>query len=398
MKCKFCGTDLPEGSKFCPSCGAAVEQADNQNQFDQFDSSKSTEEKEQNNNQNPYGYGVPESRQENTYQYGNNASNENTYQYGYGRSGENQYTDYNNMNSTSYGQSQKPINGTLYLVLAILSTLLCCVPLGIVAIVYSSKINSLQKKGDYQGAQNAAKKAKLFTIIGVVIALVVSIFYIIFAVVLGISDSIDNSTVSNVVENVIDSKNGSEKVDAGDETEKDTKTVEPATASGELGANWSSYTVQINDKVLTFPCTKADVEAAGLTMDTEWTPENYMVNVDDYEMIYFQDGNENEIMAYAVNNTDKAIEVKDCIIGGISVSDYNLENGGMTVIFPGGIQIGASKDTVLNAYGDTNNTYEGDSSTMYNWYSDDSFYKSCEIDCDAETGLVISMNMQNFGQ
>ena len=103
-------------------------------------------------------------------------------------------------------------------------------------------------------------------------------------------------------------------------------------------------------------------------------------------------------MAYAVNNTDKAIEVKDCIIGGISVSDYNLENGGMTVIFPGGIQIGASKDTVLNAYGDTNNTYEGDSSTMYNWYSDDSFYKSCEIDCDAETGLVISMNMQNFGR
>ena len=257
----------------------------------------------------------------------------------------------------------------------------------------------LQRNGDYAGAQNAAKKAKMFTIIGTVAALVVSIFYIIFAVVIGIGSSdFDDDPVSNVVENVIKDKNDSKKADDSDKSDKTAKTTEPAAASSGLGTSWDSYTVQINDKVLTFPCTKADIEAAGLSMDTEYTAENYVVNANEYELVYFMDANDNEIMAYAINNTDTAMEVKDCLIGGVSVDDYDLENGGLTVIFPGGIQMGASKDAVTGAYGEADDTYDGDSRSMYSWYSDDSYYKSCEIDFDAESGLVCMMTMQNFGQ
>ena len=49
-------------------------------------------------------------------------------------------------------------------------------------------------------------------------------------------------------------------------------------------------------------------------MDTEYTAENYMVNANEYELVYFEDANDNEIMAYAINNTDTAMEVKDCLI------------------------------------------------------------------------------------
>ena len=200
------------------------------------------------------------------------------------------------------------------------------------------------------------------------------------------------------MENVIEDKNDSKKADDSDKSDKTAKTTEPAAASSGLGTSWDSYTVQINDKVLTFPCTKADVEAAGLSMDTEYTAENYMVNANEYELVYFEDANDNEIMAYAINNTDTAMEVKDCLIGGVSVDDYDLENGGLTVIFPGGLQMGASKDAVTGAYGEADDTYDGDSLSMYSWYSDDSYYKSCEIDFDAESGLVCTMTMQNFGQ
>ena len=397
MKCKFCGNDLPEESKFCPSCGAPVEPEEKQEQSEQSAEAKQQE------NQNPYEYGVPGTdngsgaQNENPYQYGSaEQDNENPYQYG--SAGQNTSADYNANNGT-YGQPQKPINGTTYLIFAIISTLLCCLPLGIVAIVYASKINSLQRSGDYAGAQNAAKKAKMFTIIGTVAALVVSIFYIIFAIVIGIGSSdFDDDPVSNVVENVIEDKNDSKKADDSDKSDKTAKTTEPAAASSGLGTSWDSYTVQINDKVLTFPCTKADVEAAGLSMDTEYTAENYMVNANEYELVYFMDANDNEIMAYAINNTDTAMEVKDCLIGGVSVDDYDLENGGLTVIFPGGIQMGASKDAVTGAYGEADDTYDGDSRSMYSWYSDDSYYKSCEIDFDAESGLVCMMTMQNFGQ
>ena len=176
MKCKFCGNDLPEESKFCPSCGAPVEPEEKQEQSEQSAEAKQPE------NQNPYEYGVPGTdngsgaQNENPYQYGSaEQNNENPYQYG--STGQNTSADYNANNGT-YGQPQKPINGTTYLIFAIISTLLCCLPLGIVAIVYACKINSLQRSGDYAGAQNAAKKAKMFTIIGTVAALVVSIFYI----------------------------------------------------------------------------------------------------------------------------------------------------------------------------------------------------------------------------
>jgi len=318
MKCKFCGNDLPEESKFCPSCGAPVEPEEKQEQSEQSAEAKQQE------NQNPYEYGVPGTdngsgaQNENPYQYGSaEQDNENPYQYG--SAGQNTSADYNANNGT-YGQPQKPINGTTYLIFAIISTLLCCLPLGIVAIVYACKINSLQRSGDYAGAQNAAKKAKMFTIIGTVAALVVSIFYIIFAIVIGIGSSdFDDDPVSNVVENVIEDKNDSKKADDSDKSDKAAKSTEPAAASSGLGTSWDSYTVQINDKVLTFPCTKADVEAAGLSMDTEYTAENYMVNANEYELVYFMDANDNEIMAYAINNTDTAMEVKDCLIGGVSV-------------------------------------------------------------------------------
>lgn len=387
MKCKFCGNDLPEESKFCPSCGAPVEPEEKQEQSEQSAEAKQQE------NQNPYEYGVPGTdngsgaQNENPYQYGSaGQDNENPYQYGsagqnnenpyqYGSTGQNTSADYNANNGT-YGQPQKPINGTTYLIFAIISTLLCCLPLGIVAIVYACKINSLQRSGDYAGAQNAAKKSEdVYDYRNSSCACSIY-FYIIFAVVIGIGSSdFDDDPVSNVVENVIEDKDDSKKADDSDKSDKAAKSTEPAVASGELGTSWDSYTVQINDKVLTFPCTKADIEAAGLSMDTDYTAENYMVNANEYELVYFEDANDNEIMAYAINNTDTAMEVKDCLIGGVSVDDYDLENGGLTVIFPGGLQMGASKDAVTGAYGEADDTYDGDSLSMYSWYSGDSYYQ-----------------------
>jgi hypothetical protein len=50
-----------------------------------------------------------------------------------------------------------------YLVSAILATLFCCLPFGVVAIVYAAQVDSKWHAGDQAGAQEASGKAKLWS-------------------------------------------------------------------------------------------------------------------------------------------------------------------------------------------------------------------------------------------
>ena len=50
------------------------------------------------------------------------------------------------------------------LVWGILSTVLCCLPLGIVSIVYASKVSGLWAQGRYAEAQEASANAKKWAI------------------------------------------------------------------------------------------------------------------------------------------------------------------------------------------------------------------------------------------
>ncbi len=79
-----------------------------------------------------------------------------------------------------------------YLVWSILTTLFCCLPFGIVAIVKSSQVNGLWGQGRFAEAQAAADSAKKWVIwsavagvIGIAVGAVVS--------VLGNSDSSSNA-------------------------------------------------------------------------------------------------------------------------------------------------------------------------------------------------------------
>lgn len=49
-----------------------------------------------------------------------------------------------------------------YLVQAILVTLFCCLPFGIAAIVFAAQVNGKLSVGDYTGAIELSKKAKLW--------------------------------------------------------------------------------------------------------------------------------------------------------------------------------------------------------------------------------------------
>ena len=58
---------------------------------------------------------------------------------------------------------------------AILTTLCCCLPFGIVSIVYAAKVNGLVAAGDLAGARKAADQAKTWINWGVGIGVVVQL-------------------------------------------------------------------------------------------------------------------------------------------------------------------------------------------------------------------------------
>ncbi|MHB1739475.1 MAG: CD225/dispanin family protein [Actinomycetes bacterium] len=72
-----------------------------------------------------------------------------------------------------------------YLVWAILSTVFCCLPLGIVSIVYAAQVNSKWAAGDVAGATDASARAKRFAIIGAAVGLVVLVLYVIAGLAFG---------------------------------------------------------------------------------------------------------------------------------------------------------------------------------------------------------------------
>ena len=58
------------------------------------------------------------------------------------------------------------------LVWAIVATVLCCVPFGIVAIVYANKVTKLYKAGDLYGAKSASETSMWWTIAAIVVGVV----------------------------------------------------------------------------------------------------------------------------------------------------------------------------------------------------------------------------------
>lgn len=79
---------------------------------------------------------------------------------------------------------QKPDN---YLVWAILVTVMCCVPLGIVSIVKSTQVDSYWAAGNYEEAIKASEDAKKWAIYGVVGFAVVMLLYVIVFAIIGIT-------------------------------------------------------------------------------------------------------------------------------------------------------------------------------------------------------------------
>lgn len=68
-------------------------------------------------------------------------------------------------------------NVATHLGLAIVTMILCCLPLGAFALVQAQKVKKCQAVGDYAGAVAASGKAKTYSILGIVLGGIINILW-----------------------------------------------------------------------------------------------------------------------------------------------------------------------------------------------------------------------------
>ena len=226
MRCMNCYQEIPDSCKFCPNCGAKQpvqkmepvsqvkeETIDNitedtaevqqptekvQSEEDVLPEEKVQPEEDVQPTEPTQPEDVEGSYQNDPYKSVNQEQNTsygepNNYEYGQGYGQQNQ--NYNQQNQGYYqqnnfnGMPQKPVNWVPYLILSIISTLCCCLPFGVVGIVFSAKINSAMLAGNLEEAQNNAKMARIWIIVSFAIGLLTWLIYMVLIVTGAVSGS-----------------------------------------------------------------------------------------------------------------------------------------------------------------------------------------------------------------
>ena len=219
MRCMNCYQEIPDSCKFCPNCGAKQpvqkmepvsqvkeETTDNitedtaevqqptekvQSEEDVLPEEKVQPEEDVQPTEPTQPADVAGSYQNDPYKSVNQEQNTsygepNNYEYGQGYGQQNQnYNQQNNFN----GMPQEPVNWVPYLILSIISTLCCCLPFGVVGIVFSAKINSAMLAGNLEEAQNNAKMARIWIIVSFAIGLLTWLIYMVLIVTGAVSGS-----------------------------------------------------------------------------------------------------------------------------------------------------------------------------------------------------------------
>jgi hypothetical protein len=72
-----------------------------------------------------------------------------------------------------------------WLVEAILVTLLCCLPFGVVGIIFAAQVNTKQQAGDMEGAEKSRREAAKWTKLGFWIGIAQWVLIILFYFVIG---------------------------------------------------------------------------------------------------------------------------------------------------------------------------------------------------------------------
>lgn len=156
---------------------------------------------------------------------------------------------------------------------------------------------------------------------------------------------------------------------------------------------WDSYTIQVGEAVLTFPCETSDLAQIGWEQNSKYLPTEYQIAPGEREMVWYKDENENSYCVDLINDTDESVTADRCMAYGITVDAGHLGTDGASILFPEDLKIGDSAYTLEAKYGEPDEKREGKYVTSWSWYGAEDGSSGIYVDVDVESGNVDSISL-----
>ncbi len=160
----------------------------------------------------------------------------------------------------------------------------------------------------------------------------------------------------------------------------------------DLSDDLSSFQIQIDDVIYSFPMKYSDFVAFGFVMKDD---DSQKLEPGYYTWSYFNRG-DFKVIADIINADDKEQPISECYIGSIEIEkDYKDSTKGMFIALPKGIIFEKSTlEDVKAAYGEPSRLYEGPLYTKLSY--DYELYQKVEIEIGTESGVVDSIIVRNM--
>ena len=162
-----------------------------------------------------------------------------------------------------------------YMVWSILSTLFCCLIGGIVAIVYSSKVNTKLAQGDIEGAKAASKAAKGWNIANLVVGFIFPFLICMATAIPNFVKYRGEAQANACISNMKQIQNAAESVRMMDPYK--TPTMDDLCGVGKYlkteptcPKDGSRYSIRLNDGIIDVKCGSGDPEHVLSNSDYEY--------------------------------------------------------------------------------------------------------------------------------
>ena len=369
-------------------------------------------------------YGQPDQTYGQTDQtYGQQSYGQTDQTYGQQSYGQTSY-DQQFYGQSNYNAAEVPLdkngqplknNYGMKMAFSIIEVLWCCcgcnfvtMIMGIVGCVFSSQANAAYKEGRWEEFRSKSKTTNIFLWIGFGFAVVGMIANILMWTVGGFGEAFMtgfeegyNSTYEDIYDSTYDDYYDSyDDTDSYDEDPVDVPDADVPAAPQEVtpGEGFTDPTITVNGGTITFPMSYGDFAAAGFSVDSE--DAEYVINKNEYYNPTFYDAAGMEVgEVYIGNETDGALPMNECVVFGVNIDSYVMEDG-TTFSLPNGLTQDSTVEDFMKAFGTPDYDYDGDDYESYQWYNhNDEYYDAEEnsISVDFWEGGVDELDMRYIG-